>query len=119
MHYDATADLTYELEIPVQQTVPFSCTRLKLRVFARLPAREQTVTVQCPWTANLLTVPLGFTAPLMAVHKLHTSKQRKFIQVIVSGQSARRLQLAEVKLHSQDGSVKFKNLNPIRDDRSN
>lgn len=115
MHYDTTAPLKSDLEIPVDTTVPFSCTRLKLRVFSQLSIKEHSVTVQCPWTTNMLTVPLSFTSPLHANFKLHTSKHRKFVQIIVSGQSSRRLQLGSVKLSTTYAFVQLKDLNPVID----
>lgn len=50
----------------------------------------------------------------MSSFKLHTAKRRKFLQIIVTGLTAQRLELTEPKLTSNTSAdVGFKSLNPI------
>lgn len=50
----------------------------------------------------------------MSSMKLHTAKQRKFIQIVVTGLTSQLLQLTEPELMTISSiDINFKNLNPI------
>ena len=71
------------------------------------------MSIQCPWEAEE-NISLTFAPPLMSVMKLHTAKQRKYIQILVSGLSSQLLQLTDPQLTSNSSvDVHFKSLNPV------
>lgn len=50
----------------------------------------------------------------MSVMKLHTAKQRKYIQIVVTGLSSQLLQLTDPQLTSNSSvDINFKSLNPV------
>ncbi|XP_058794002.1 trafficking protein particle complex subunit 10 isoform X2 [Phymastichus coffea] len=107
-----------EIEIVIPPCEPFETTRLKLVMFAELPPKrdsssmEHKLNIQCPWNAEE-SITLHFGTPLMSTMKLHTAKRRKFIQIIVTGLSNQLLQLTEPQLTSGTSvDVHFKSLNP-------
>lgn len=64
------------------------------------------------------SIPLHFGPPLMSSMKLHTAKQRKFIQIVVTGLTSQLLQLTEPELTTITSiDVNFKNLNPVAGQR--
>ena len=73
--------------------------------------------IQCPWGSEE-SIPLHFGPPLMSNMKLHTAKQRKFLQIIVTGLTNQHLQLIEPELTTVTSiDVNFKSLNPIAGQR--
>lgn len=69
--------------------------------------------IQCPWGSEE-SIPLHFGPPLMSSMKLHTAKQRKFIQIVVTGLTSQLLQLTEPELMTISSiDVNFKSLNPV------
>lgn len=73
--------------------------------------------IQCPWGLEE-SIPLHFGPPLMSNMKLHTAKQRKFLQIIVTGLTNHLLQLIEPELTTVTSiDVNFKSLNPIAGQR--
>lgn len=69
--------------------------------------------IQCPWDLEE-SILLHFGPPLMSNMKLHTAKQRKFIQIVVTGLTNQLLQLTEPELTTITSiDVTFKSLNPI------
>lgn len=60
------------------------------------------------------SISLHFGSPLMSSMKLHTAKQRKFIQIVVTGLTSQLLQLTEPELMTISSiDINFKSLNPI------
>lgn len=60
------------------------------------------------------TISLHFGPPLMSCMTLHTAKQRKFLQIIVTGLTVQHVQLTEPELTTPSSAdVTFKSLNPI------
>lgn len=73
--------------------------------------------IQCPWGSEE-SIPLHFGPPLMSNMKLHTAKQRKFLQIIVTGLTNQNLQLIQPELTTVTSiDVNFKSLNPIAGQR--
>lgn len=69
--------------------------------------------IQCPWGSEE-SILLHFGPPLMSSMKLHTAKQRKFIQIVVTGLTSQLLQLTEPELMTVSSiDVNFKSLNPV------
>ncbi|CAK9800247.1 Trafficking protein particle complex subunit 10 [Anthophora plagiata] len=115
--------MSKELEIPLPLYEPFQKIRLKFKVLAELPPKkdalsmEHKLNIQCPWGLEE-SIPLHFGPPLMSNMKLHTAKQRKFVQIIVTGLTNQQLQLVEPELTTITSiDVKFKSLNPIAGQR--
>ncbi|XP_017879801.1 trafficking protein particle complex subunit 10 isoform X2 [Ceratina calcarata] len=115
--------MSKELEIPLPSCEPFETVRLKFKVLAELPPKkdalsmEHKLNIQCPWGAEE-SILLHFGPPLMSNMKLHTAKQRKFIQIIVTGLTSQLLQLIEPELTTATSiDVNFKSLNPIAGQR--
>ncbi|XP_047359612.1 trafficking protein particle complex subunit 10 isoform X1 [Vespa velutina] len=120
---DAEALMIKELETPLPSCEPFQTIKLGLKVLAELPPKkdpssmEHKLSVQCPWGTeeNIL---LHFGPPLMTNMKLHTAKQRKFVQIIVTGLTSRLLQLSDPHLASNTSmDLNFKSLNPTAGQR--
>lgn len=74
------------LEVPVTETRPFLSVSVPIRVLADLPSKEHQVTITCPWSSKPIPVTLSFQPPFTTSWKLLTAKDRKFIQISVSGQ---------------------------------
>ncbi|XP_018396820.1 PREDICTED: trafficking protein particle complex subunit 10 [Cyphomyrmex costatus] len=108
-----------ELEIPLPTCEPFQTIKIQLQILAELPPKkdassmEHKLNIQCPWGLEE-SIPLHFGPPLMSSMKLHTAKQRKFIQIIVTGLTSQLLQLTEPELMTISSiDVNFKTLNPV------
>ncbi|XP_076177740.1 SIDL trafficking protein particle complex subunit 10 isoform X2 [Ptiloglossa arizonensis] len=115
--------MSKELEIPLPVCEPFQTICLQLKVLAELPPKKDTLSmkhklnIQCPWDVEE-SIPLHFGPPLMSNMKLYTAKQRKFLQIVVTGLTSQLLQLTEPKLTTvMSIDVNFKNLNPIAGQR--
>lgn len=83
--------LTTALEFEVGENVPFTSTRMRLRVLADMLSKDHQVTIHCPWTTKPIVVALNFTPPLTAIWRLHTVLHRKFIHISVTGQCEKDL----------------------------
>ncbi|EZA55391.1 Trafficking protein particle complex subunit [Ooceraea biroi] len=108
-----------ELEIPLPTCEPFQTVKLQLKVLAELPPKkdsssmEHKLNIQCPWGTEE-SIPLHFGPPLMSSMKLHTAKQRKFVQIVVTGLTNQLLQLTEPELMTITSiDVNFRSLNPV------
>ncbi|XP_012148441.2 SIDL trafficking protein particle complex subunit 10 isoform X2 [Megachile rotundata] len=115
--------MSKELEVPLPVCEPFQTIRLKFKALAELPPKKDTLSmehklnIQCPWGSEE-SIPLHFGPPLMSNMKLHTAKQRKFLQIIVTGLTNQLLQLIEPELTTITSiDVNFKSLNPIAGQR--
>lgn len=115
MQVEQKSNLVQELEILVGGGTPLSCSRHRLQVFCDLPAREHHVQVKCPWNNETINVPLDFTSPLSANMRLHTARKRKFVQLVVCGQSSTKIKLDKPTLRSETSGVVFQDLNPMID----
>lgn len=115
MRTESLSSLTQDLSIPITNGVPQSCSRYRLHIFCELPAREHNVIVRCPWNEETINVPLDFMSPLNANMRLHTARKRKFVQIIVCGQSATKIRLEKPALRSETSGVLFGDLNPVLD----
>lgn len=120
---DSQETMSKELEISLPLCEPFQTIRLKFKVLAELPPKkdslsmEHKLNIQCPWGLEE-SIPLHFGPPLMSNMKLHTAKQRKFLQIIVTGLTNQHLQLIEPELTTVTSiDVNFKSLNPIAGQR--
>ncbi|KAG7201711.1 hypothetical protein KM043_004436 [Ampulex compressa] len=112
-----------EIEIPLPICEPFQTIKLQLKVLAELPPKkdalsmEHKINIQCPWDTEE-SIPLHFGPPLMSSMKLHTAKQRKFLQVVVTGLTSQLLQLTEPELTTITSiDINFKSLNPVAGQR--
>ncbi|XP_050448380.1 trafficking protein particle complex subunit 10 [Cataglyphis hispanica] len=112
-----------ELEISLPTCEPFQIIKIQLKVLAELPPKkdassmEHKLNIQCPWDLEE-SILLHFGPPLMSNMKLHTAKQRKFIQIVVTGLTNQLLQLTEPELTTITSiDVTFKSLNPIAGQR--
>ncbi|XP_015111919.1 trafficking protein particle complex subunit 10 [Diachasma alloeum] len=108
-----------ELEVNSPGCEPFGVVRLRLNVFADLPPKkdsssmEHKLNIQTPWGAEV-SISLHFGPPLMSSMHLHTAKERKFVQILVTGLTAQLLQLREPELTTSSSvDVGFKSLNPV------
>ncbi|KYM88375.1 Trafficking protein particle complex subunit 10 [Atta colombica] len=110
-----------ELEIPLPTCEPFQTIKIQLKILAELPPKKDSssmehkfqLNIQCPWGLEE-SILLHFGPPLMSSMKLHTAKQRKFIQIVVTGLTSQLLQLTEPELMTVSSiDVNFKSLNPI------
>lgn len=116
---DSTKNLLNEIELNLSSCEPFEILKLKIKIFADLPPKkdslslEHKLNIQCPWGSEECIL-LHFGPPLMSCMNLHTAKERKFIQIIVTGLTVQLLQLTEPELITTSSvDVNFKNLNPI------
>ncbi|XP_063995803.1 trafficking protein particle complex subunit 10 [Diachasmimorpha longicaudata] len=108
-----------ELEVSSPECEPFGVVRLGLNVLADLPPKKDSMSmehklyIQAPWGAEV-AISLHFGPPLMSSMHLHTAKERKFVQILVTGLTAQLLQLREPELTTSSSvDVAFKSLNPI------
>lgn len=118
--HDDTPDWQSELEIPINHLQPYTNSTTQLLTFSELPLPREPpqVTVRCSWIEQPLVVPLCFTAPLTAQHRLHTAVGRKFIHITLSGQASISVRVrSAAKLSAEKGSAQFKDLNPGGDAR--
>ncbi|XP_011300007.1 trafficking protein particle complex subunit 10 isoform X2 [Fopius arisanus] len=116
---DGEKTMGSELEVKSPGCEPFGVVRLKLKVFADLPPKkdsssmEHKLNIQAPWGVEE-TISLHFGPPLMSSMHLHTAKERKFVQIVVVGLTGQLLQLREPELiTSSSVDVAFKSLNPV------
>ncbi|XP_051165899.1 trafficking protein particle complex subunit 10 [Leptopilina boulardi] len=108
-----------EYNIKLPNCEPFQISKIPLKVFADLSPKKESssiehkLNIQCPWGIEE-SIDLSFAPPLMSVMKLHTAKQRKYLQILVTGLSNQLLQLTEPQLTSNSSvDVNFKSLNPL------
>lgn len=114
---EASGHKEYSINLP--ECEPFQVAKIPLKVFVDLPPKKESssiehkLSIQCPWGTEE-SIALTFAPPLMSVMKLHTAKQRKYLQIIVTGLNSQLLQLTEPQLASSSSvDVNFKSLNPV------
>ncbi|KAK0168748.1 hypothetical protein PV327_002518 [Microctonus hyperodae] len=120
---DSTNDMSGELEISLPACESFATIKWKLKVLAELPPKkdsspiEHKLNIRSPWGIDE-SIALHFSTPLMSCITLHTAKQRKFLQIIVTGLTVQLLQLIDPELTTSSSvDVSLKNLNPVAGQR--
>lgn len=73
---------------------------------------EQKVTLQCPWTRNEIHIPLHFQPALFASCRLHSSGNKKFLQVIIKSAYEKELILENASMKCNANGVSLTNINP-------
>ncbi|KAF7989459.1 hypothetical protein HCN44_008133 [Aphidius gifuensis] len=117
---DNNKSFTNEIDVVLSSCEPFNIVKKNIKIFAELPPKkdstsmEHKLIIHTPWSNEEINLSLHFCTPLMSSMKLHTVKERKFIQIIVTGLTIQLLQLTEPQLKTTSSvDVSFKNLNPI------
>ncbi|XP_053659885.1 trafficking protein particle complex subunit 10 [Anopheles marshallii] len=110
----------FEKELVVQLTdfAPFEKRNIALEAICDLPGKreeraiEQKVSLQVPWSRNEITIPLHFMPALIASCRLHSSGDRKFLQVVLKGVSDYRLVLRDARMTCAAEGVTIIDINP-------
>lgn len=86
--------------------------RVPIRILATMPSKDHQVTMYSSWSSKPIPVVLNFTSPLSFNWRLHTVQNRKFVQVIVTGQCDKALVLESSGLTTAGDMCKVIDLNP-------
>ncbi|CAG9112783.1 unnamed protein product [Plutella xylostella] len=90
------------LALPVPACTRFHCTRLPLRLAAHV-VLHGTVWIKCPWWETATEVPLQFSPPMVASHRLLTCQTRKFVLTTLKcGARDVRFELSNAELSDAD-----------------
>lgn len=73
---------------------------------------EQKVTLQVPWNRNEITIPLHFMPALVASCRLHSSGNKKFLQVIIRSNYDGKLILWNAGMTCASNGVTLTDINP-------
>ncbi|XP_053593645.1 trafficking protein particle complex subunit 10 [Microplitis demolitor] len=116
---DSSKNLSSEVEVELSEYEPWQVIKLQLQVYAELPPKkdsssmEYELHIQPPWGIEE-SIFLTFDPPLMSCLTIHTIKERKFLQIIVTGLTKKILQLTDPELILNTSvDISFKSLNPI------
>lgn len=74
---------------------------------------EQKVSLQVPWSRNEIQIPLHFTPALTASCRLHSSGNKKFLQVIMRSNNEAKLLLCNAEMRCASQGVTITDINPV------
>ncbi|KAG8041690.1 hypothetical protein G9C98_006985 [Cotesia typhae] len=116
---NSTESTSNETEIVLPEYEPWQIIKVQLQVYSELPPKkdssfmEHKIYIQSPWSAQE-SILLNFEPPLMSSLTVHTIKERKFLQIVVTGLTKKPLQLTDPELTINTPLViNFTSLNPI------
>lgn len=105
--------------IPLTNFQPFEERTIELEAICDFVAArrddkqiEQKVTLQVPWSRHEIQIPLHFTPALTASCRLHSSGNKKFLQVINRSNYDGSLLLCNAEMRCTSAGVTLNNINP-------
>lgn len=93
-----------EISCQLPKMAPFQTVKITLLVLVELVPQTDAnairtkITVHCPWSTVPEEISFHFLPPFMSLHRLHTTNNRKFIQVSMHGLNEARFQLSDHNL---------------------
>jgi hypothetical protein len=112
-----------ELDVKLTSFGLFEERTIELDTFCDLPCRrdetpiEHKVALQCPWSRNEIQIPIRFLPILTASCRLHSSGNKKFLQVIIKSLYEHKLILSNATMNCLADGVVIRDLNPKSQDK--